>query len=307
MKNKHIVHLTFFYLLLISSLHSQSYYLTKENEKILTNDVSEGLFSGYQELKLKNNKSAIGYEKILGKYDYDSDTFFYLKKYKSKLPLSKKRKLAYIFMSKVTEGEIEIYKGIITAGTGKTQHSKAVWLIEKDSTSTKIHEDGLISTKKGLFEKLVVISKNEPYLQDKLNEPNFNQSIKNMIHLVQNFNIKVYLTKINKKQSKPDGKIVFFRDAAKQSKTPVEFLVNGKSFVLNRKEKFETTLSTDSESLIEITNSNDRIKKLIKPNQNFTKYYEIKLDKNSVGEILRKNANNSFIKTRIKTMKLIEN
>ncbi|GAA0725273.1 hypothetical protein GCM10009430_30650 [Aquimarina litoralis] len=122
--------------------------------------------------------------------------------------------------------------------------------------------------------------------------------------MVQSFNIEKHL-KANKSESKSDSKIVFFRDGSKQNKMPAKFLVNGKAFVLDKKEKIEIMLPSDSESLVEITNADEKVQKLINPNINYPLYYEISLNKKNVGDIVRRNPNSSFIKTRLKTIKLI--
>ncbi|WP_343913156.1 hypothetical protein [Aquimarina litoralis] len=121
---------------------------------------------------------------------------------------------------------------------------------------------------------------------------------------MQSFNIEKHL-KANKSESKSDSKIVFFRDGSKQNKMPAKFLVNGKAFVLDKKEKIEIMLPSDSESLVEITNADEKVQKLINPNINYPLYYEISLNKKNVGDIVRRNPNSSFIKTRLKTIKLI--
>ncbi|GAA0725268.1 hypothetical protein GCM10009430_30640 [Aquimarina litoralis] len=97
-----IYYILFFYLPFTLCLNAQSFYLTKENEKIFSDEVYEGPFSSQSKLKFKEEGGYISFENIQGKYDDKQDVFFFLKKYKSKSILNKKNVIRYLLMAQIT-------------------------------------------------------------------------------------------------------------------------------------------------------------------------------------------------------------
>jgi hypothetical protein len=160
--------------------------------------------------------------------------------------------------------------------------------ISKYSTSNMDWLQNSISDEADLKDELITLNKKSSKLEQ-------------VINIVQRYNAKKFLQNANQKHTGEsiNDTIVLLRDYKNEFKGPLEFEINGQKYSLNKNTMVKIPIPRNQETVVSFLNDTDNTSSVLKPSEHYIKYYQLGLDKNKIGSILKVNGNSSYYRTRM--------
>ena len=284
--------LSFLFLNILFS-YSQSFILKRNGEHIETD-----------EIRIKENKI-----KYLPK---DSTKTYTLNKEEVNEYYSKKNGVKYFnkngFKERYIEGRIKVYRERVEGEMDRKsvigQFNKRFykWFLEKDSKLLYVFSQSLPSSKlntlnKESFETMII---DDTLSISEFRANNGTRNLEYTLRIIKDYNKRYFLNnELGEEDNLNYSKVIILRDNRKEQKSPIEFTLNNKNYTLERNSKIELKIPNNQESMICITNDiHDTCDILISSNL-FTKYYELKLNKENEASISKVNGNSTYYQSRL--------
>jgi hypothetical protein len=261
---------------------------------------------------------------VKGYYSKNNNAYYEKKEFNAKtrsgfLGLKYKKQDYFDFVELIFDGKIKAYRGIeYRPDPNHPENINNYWFFEKgDSLQIGFTADknngGFMKLKKAryfnlnkdFFETIFSDDKKAQSAVQALKKNNKGR-LTQIRNIVNDYNNRHYEKNTNQISNESMSYVTLLRDSRKEIKKDLVLSVNNISYILPRNSKLKVKISSESNTMVCLENSENEYCRLISSSRSFPKFYKVILNKDNQGDIFKINGLSSFYKVRLENYESVD-